>query len=79
VRRHPCDHWASVASRNEPGPSPSEQLQVLAEYIAHYNGLHRGLLQQSPLNLGAVPDAIAEPDPMSLLRTEIINEYRVVA
>ena len=59
--------------------------QVLAEYVAHYNGHrpHRGLQQHSPSTAGVAPDPIAEPDPMRLRRKEIlggvIHEYRLVA
>jgi transposase InsO family protein len=59
--------------------------EVLAEYLAHYNGHrpHRALDQQAPLSFGATPTPVRDPDAIGLRRTEIlgglIHEYRLVA
>jgi putative transposase len=59
--------------------------QVLAEYLAHYNGHrpHRALDQQAPQSPRELPDPIEDADPMWLRRTEVlgglINEYRLAA
>jgi hypothetical protein len=57
---------------------------VLAEYVAHYNGHrpHRALGQQAPLTANTPPPA-SDPVPAQLQRSDavfgLINEYRLVA
>ena len=59
--------------------------QVLAEYVAHYNGHrpHRSLDQQAPLPVETGPASIGDPELARLRRTDklggLIHEYKLAA